>query len=590
MAMAVGWYLVDGWVAGGAIVAAGAVLFVLAVRRHHRARDKRQFAEQLLLMLDESLRRCGGVVTLIRSHERPADVAEPALSLPPILDSGPTWALTGQEFDDLDLYSAPVGVFGLLNRTSTALGSRRLVEWLEHPCLAADRLLARQAAVRWLAGHPQERLNVMAAASALRSRDEAVDQFVGAVHGATALPWPVASVVLRVWSLVTAGLTLYALVRMGLGQIGWVYGLLGLLAVNGTMFLAIRRTVQCCLGPWKHVAVAVAGYRWAAGQAAADLPVERELGKLRDRFAAVMQPGALPTLCRRAAWSDSGGAIHTVFNAMFFWDLHVAEAILRCVLPNREALRAGLSALADLEALTSLACFAYEQPVRCYPGPTSDCLISITGGRHPLITPDRVVSNDVHLDDATRTWVITGSNMSGKSTFLRMVGVNCLLAQIGTAATAERMTWCPSRLITDLQVRDSLSKDESYFLAEVRHLRRMLLPDSHSSPVLGLIDEPFRGTNSSEQAAASAALVEHLMRSGGLFAVATHDLQLTTLADGTTARNRHFTENLDADGLVFDYTLRDGPVTSRCALRILEREGYPADVLARAHEWLKDGA
>jgi len=253
---------------------------------------------------------------------------------------------------------------------------------------------------------------------------------------------------------------------------------------------------------------------------------------------------------------------------------------------HREVLLWGLSALADLEALCSLASFASAQPLASYPEPTLQQAFSITGGCHPLIAPDRAVPNDVELTAELRTWLITGSNMAGKSTFLRMVGINALLAQIGSAVCAEHMRFSPIRLMTDLRARDNLSTDESYFLAEVRQLRRMVLPPEGEAALLGLIDEPFRGTNAEEQAAAGWATVEHLLRSPHFFLVATHERRLTELADGAAATNHHFREELDAQGMAFDYRLRSGPAQTRNALRVMEREGYPAKLMESARTWI----
>jgi DNA mismatch repair ATPase MutS len=161
---------------------------------------------------------------------------------------------------------------------------------------------------------------------------------------------------------------------------------------------------------------------------------------------------------------------------------------------------------------------------------------------------------------------------------------------MGGAVAARAMRWTPARLITDLQARDNLAADESYFLAEVRHVRRLVRPPDGDTPMLGLIDEPFRGTNSDEQVAAAAAVVKHLLASGHNFVVATHTSELTTLPDDRVAANYHFNEQLDADGMVFDYTIRPGPARTRNALLVLEREGYPREVLDDAHAWLRKAA
>jgi DNA mismatch repair ATPase MutS len=397
---------------------------------------------------------------------------------------------------------------------------------------------------------------------------------------------------LTVWSVVSAVITVIALFLTGLGALGWTYALVLVLSLNGLIYLRLKPALNRRLGPWRAVSRAAAGYLHAAQQAAADLPDTPELRPLQESFAAVAEPSVLTALCKRVGWADSGGMLHTLCNVVFFLDFHVARSILRCAVPNRDKLVDGLRVLADLEALNSLACFAYESPGRhpvCYATVTAERQISIAGGRHPLIPPDRVVPNDVYLRPPASTWVITRPNMAGKSTLLRMCGVNCLLAQIGTTALAERMTVKPARLITDLRIRDSLAKNESYFHAEVRHLRRMVLGADDGSPVLGLVDEPFRGTNSDEQVAASLALVEHLQGLSGFFLIATHEERLAALAGRSDqAQNHHFHEELDKAGIVFDYRLRPGPAEARNALRILEREGYPNELLKRAHMWLEN--
>jgi DNA mismatch repair ATPase MutS len=204
-------------------------------------------------------------------------------------------------------------------------------------------------------------------------------------------------------------------------------------------------------------------------------------------------------------------------------------------------------------------------------------------GRHPLVPEAQSTANGIRLTPDHRTWVITGPNAAGKSTFLRMVGVNVLMAQIGTAAAAADMRWSPVRLMTDVRIRDDLARHESYFLSEVRRLRRMVLDADRSTPILGLIDEPFRGTNSQERVAGGIALIEYLMKSPNLFVVATHEEAFArTAMNAPSAENHHFQEHLTATGIEFDYRLYPGSASTRTALRILEQEGYPECLLQRA--------
>ncbi|MBU0639815.1 MAG: hypothetical protein KKB50_13185 [Planctomycetes bacterium] len=574
------------WYLAAAASALGLSGFVGAVLRHLHMRAQRELGDLLLIIADETRQRCDGRVALIRSYERPRDGAPWYAELTPVLDAGPTWPLTEQERDDLDFYAPPVGIFGLLNRTSTQIGACRLRDTLENPCLSSERILARQAAVRWLAEHTPARLRLLAALAALRDEDHALHGFAEAVRGAQRIFSSGAVRGLRLWTALTILFIALGLVLVAVGHTSWWWGLPAALALNSLIWQRIHHSLGDTLKVWENVVQGASGLLVATRQGAADLPAETDLRLLRERFAAVTPSRILPSLARRVGWSESGGPLHTVFNWLFFYDLHVSEAILSRAVPHRAALLAGVSAVADLEVLLSLACPAWEQPITCYSEPVNAASIDISGGVHPLIPPERVVANDVKLSATTRMWIVTGSNMSGKSTLLRMTAVNMLFAQLGTTALARAMRWSPGRLMTDLRARDSLPKDESYFLAEVRQLRRMVLPGEGDTPLFGLIDEPFRGTNSEEQDAASHAVVQHLVQTENLFMLATHDRKLTELADGSVAQNFHLREDLGADGLVFDYLLRPGPARTRNALRILEREGYPAVLMDRAHGWL----
>ncbi len=570
------------WSAAATTLAA-LVVFVVLVWRHTQVRQRREDCERLLLVCEETLQRWGGSVTCIRSWQRPDDDAEVDAVLPTLLAREPAWKLTEQERDDLDVFAPPVGIFGLLNRTATVLGARRLRDALEAPLLAREPIGRRQAAVRWLAEHGPQRLRMMAALSGLRSENARLAGAIRALRDVRPVallpPYPV-------WVPWSFALLTSALLAPMLGT----KLLVAVVLINVTLYVRMRTRLRACLDPWQDVSWALRGCLRAAQQGAADLPDAGELGLLRAHLAALTRRGVLPHLERRAAWTESGGLAHVLANVAAFLDVHLTRSLLKCVLPHREELRAGLAALGELDALLSIAALAAEQPVTCWPEPAATTGLDIEAGVHPLIAPTAAVGNDVRLSPSERLWIITGSNMAGKSTFLRMTGVNVLLAQLGGPALARRMCWSPLRIMTDLRVRDSLAAGESYYLAEVRHLRRLLRAATEDVPLLGLVDEPFRGTNSDDQSAASLAVLQDLLRSGQLFIVATHDWHLTRLAEGRTARNFHFRENLDAAGLVFDYRLHDGPAQTRNALRILEREEYPADLVARAHQWLNERA
>jgi len=237
-----------------------------------------------------------------------------------------------------------------------------------------------------------------------------------------------------------------------------------------------------------------------------------------------------------------------------------------------------LATIAEMEALTSLATFAFEHPD--YPFPQvveqaeSPSLVASALG-HPLIPASARVANDVRLDTGCRLLVVTGSNMSGKSTLLRTVGVNAVLAQAGAPVCAATMTLTPLQIGASLRAQDSLEAGVSRFFAEIKRLHQVLVMATHKPPVLFLLDEILNGTNSQDRREGAEAVIRSLLERGAVGLVTTHDLALSELADtqGSLGTNVHFQDTLEGDRLLFDYKLRPGVVTRRNALDLMRLVG-----------------
>jgi hypothetical protein len=568
--------------------AVGLAAFLGTIVRHTRWEGRRRFAERALLVLQESLVAATQRDRPARDWQRPHDQPTTPVTLPAISDSGPTWKMTDQERDDLDLYGPPVGLFGLLNRTSTTLGARRLRDWLDTPSLSGEFILKRQEAVRRLAENNEPRLRMMAALALLRGRSASLDRLAQLLDQTTHSPRPRRAWALRAWAAVSGLLVVVSVAQLGQGQYGWTRAFAAVILLNTLMLFVFRKFLRA-VAPWPSLRGTLEAFLAVAEHARDELPDDTQVALVRSHLLEVVEKARIPSLCRWLEWAGLHGLVRGLLNAVVLLDLHVAEAVLERITAGRDVLLGGLSAVGELEALCSLGSFSAELPTACYPQPTSGATIAIKRGRHPLILAAEATPNDIHLDTETRTWVVTGPNAAGKSTFLRMVGVNVLLAQAGAAVPAERMTWSPVRLMTDVRIRDDLARHESYFLSEVRRLRRMVLDETGEVPLLGLIDEPFRGTNSQERTAAGTALLEHLVRSNNLFLVATHEETLArTAAGAVSAENYHFQEQLTDGGVRFDYQLRPGPATTRTALRIIEQEGYPPTLVDRARTLMAD--
>ena len=240
-----------------------------------------------------------------------------------------------------------------------------------------------------------------------------------------------------------------------------------------------------------------------------------------------------------------------------------------------------LDAWYKLEALNSLANFAYLNPHYAFPEFTADAgQLTARNLGHPLLKPESKVCNDFELDHDHRIVILTGSNMAGKSTFLRTIGVNLALAYAGAPVNAERLETSWFRLFTCVKVSDSVQDGLSYFYAEVKRLQALLAATRLDDPlpVLFLIDEIFRGTNSRERLIGSRSYIRALSKGTSVGLVATHDLELVKLAteiDGVV--NMHFREEVRDGRMAFDYRLRPGPCPTTNALTIMRLEGLPVE-------------
>ena len=246
-----------------------------------------------------------------------------------------------------------------------------------------------------------------------------------------------------------------------------------------------------------------------------------------------------------------------------------------------------LATIAEMEALASLATFAFEHPEFPFPQvverPEAEPSFVATALGHPLIPASARVANDVRLDGTCRLLVVTGSNMSGKSTLLRTVGVNAVLAQAGAPVCAVTLTMTPLQVGASLRAQDSLEAGVSRFFAEIKRLHAILLLAKNMTtngakatpPALFLLDEILNGTNSQDRREGAEAIIRQLLERGAVGLVTTHDLALSELANLQTSPglNVHFQDTLEGDRLLFDYTLRAGVVTRRNALDLMRLVG-----------------
>jgi hypothetical protein len=279
-------------------------------------------------------------------------------------------------------------------------------------------------------------------------------------------------------------------------------------------------------------------------------------------------------------------AMAILLNLFSPWDFYVASWLEKCKSELAEDFPIWLKTWSKLEAMISLANFVWLNPENTFPEITeirsevTKAQFSARQLGHPLLPFSEKVCNDFSLDSSGEMALITGSNMAGKSTFLKTLGVNLVLAYAGGPVSAAYLRTSLFRVFTSVKVTDSVTDGVSFFYAEVRRLKALLqaLQEEHSYPVFFLIDEIFRGTNNRERFIGSRSYIRALAGQNGIGAISTHDLELTKLADeNDRLRNYHFREEISDGKMVFDYKLRPGPCPTTNALVIMQMEGLPVE-------------
>ena len=272
-----------------------------------------------------------------------------------------------------------------------------------------------------------------------------------------------------------------------------------------------------------------------------------------------------------------------LLNGLVPWDFFVADRLHDCKQDLQTRLPEWLDAWFELEALNSLATLAYLNPDAIFPtvdeGVKRPFFTQTIG--HPLIPDETRICNDFQMDKLGMVDILTGSNMAGKSSFLRTLGVNLCLAYAGGPVLAQVFETRLFRLYTSIRVADSVTDGFSYFYAEVRRLEGLLtaLKDEDERPLFFLIDEIFRGTNNRERLIGSQSFIKALVGQDGIGLIATHDLELVKLADDRPlVRNYHFRDGVENGRMVFDYLLHPGPCPTTNALKIMELAGLPVDI------------
>jgi DNA mismatch repair ATPase MutS len=285
-------------------------------------------------------------------------------------------------------------------------------------------------------------------------------------------------------------------------------------------------------------------------------------------------------IARLRSLADRIDSRHNVFvriiDAPLMYSVQLAFAAERWRQAYGSALSSWVNAVAEMEALLSLAAYSFEHSADPFPE-FSDGAASFDGQElgHPLVPAASCVRNDVSISAGTRVLLVSGSNMSGKSTLMRAVGMNVVLAMAGAPVRARRLQLTPLQVGASIRVNDSLREGSSRFYAEILRLRNIFNLAGGNPPLLFLLDELLQGTNSSDRRIGADGIVRALVNRGAIGLVSTHDLALTDIGGSVAGqlRNVHFEDDLENGKMTFDYKLRDGVVTKSNGLELMRSIG-----------------
>ena len=287
------------------------------------------------------------------------------------------------------------------------------------------------------------------------------------------------------------------------------------------------------------------------------------------------------TFNKIASFGSSGGGDFDVLfeylRILFLLDFISYHTIIKTISTHQKEYCEVWTIIGKIDAAIAIAFYRKSMGTYCIPTFTEKEELFFENMAHPLIT--KPVSNTSNLGKCT---LVTGSNASGKSTYIKAVAINAILAQTINTVIAESWTMKPSYIVTSMVIQDNLLNGDSYFIAEIKSLNRIIQLVEAGKPCLSFIDEILKGTNTIERIAASAAIMEWLSLNNGMNVLASHDMELTEIAENMYA-NYHFRETIENGEVRFDYKIHTGPSKSRNAIKLLEMLRYPKSITKRSN-------
>lgn len=482
----------------------------------------------------------------------------------------------GKEFiDPHHPYTADLDIFGdgsifqRINRTCTEPGKERLAFVLANPLVSREAIIHRQQAVNELSSKVDFRQYFRAIG--MRSQEKKQDQ-------QKIIDW------LKLPALVY-GKSTYRWMMLGLPALSLLTLLYWVLLSNATPFIAVALIQWTIVGTHaKRISLFqdyignkryliekfVSHFQLLNDEKFASLTAQKLNQYAHD---ARLQ---FEILASRARALDLRLNLlaNLLLNSTMLYDILCVYRLERWRERNSEHMQKWFMTIAEADALSSLANFSFNNPDFNFPSIINDPVIMMEDAGHPLVKSDNRVCNTVRMEKGSSVWIVTGANMAGKSTFLRTVGVNIVLALTGSVVCAKEMVCPVTEIYTGMRNTDSINENQSYFFAELLRLQIIMKKLKDGKPLLILLDEILKGTNSADKLTGSEELVKQLVAKPCFLIVATHDIALGELEKQyPSIKNFHFETFLRGDELSFDYLLKPGISTSKNATFLMRQMG-----------------
>jgi hypothetical protein len=539
----------------GIIALTGTITFLLTINHYLSLQKSLKHDESLAAINGNELLALKGDYSMFDSGEEFSDPDHPYTS-------------------DLDIFGA-MSLFQYFNRSATSLGKNRLAQWFQRPLSDPATIRNRQAAVAEIAGKTEFRQEFLASGYMEKELPADKDDLLQWVkEPAEFNHWKFKFFI--TFTIITTFTTL-SLVSLSLISPTWltIYILLPF-GILGIYWKKITRKYRM-LSKKSDLVKKYSGLLQTVEKEAFSSPYM--MGLKED----LIGKGGMPSAATKklshilnAFEARNNMLMGFLLNFLFLWDMIQVLRTEKWQAIHREELSKWLEVLAETDTICCLANFHFNHPGSIFPGINDDgALLMAKSLGHPLVPAESRVDNPATIPGWKHFTIITGANMAGKSTYLRTVGVNLVLAMSGSAVIAKEMTFQPAGLVTSIRTRDSLQKSESYFYAELKRLKYIIDRLHEGDKLIILLDEILKGTNSRDKQSGSIALLEKLLRYDASGLVATHDLALGELEKQypENITNKSFEVVIENDLLVFDYKLKDGIARQMNATFLMRKMG-----------------